>query len=57
MDGDDITHQSDAERIEAAAAVQRDATRRLSLEDRFRQNDSMSRFRVEAMRSRQRPGS
>lgn len=37
---------------EDAAAAQRQGTRRLSLEDRLQQNDSMSRFRADALRSR-----
>lgn len=41
-------------RDEEAAALQREASRRLSLEERFRQNDSMSRFRAEALQSRDR---
>lgn len=54
MGDEPVRELSDAERIEAAGAAQREASRRLSLQDRFRQNDSMSRFRVEAMRSRRR---
>jgi hypothetical protein len=42
----------DERRDEEASAAQRSGTRRLSLEDRFRQNDSLSRFRIEALRSR-----
>lgn len=37
-----------------ASMTQRKASRLLSIEDRFRQNDSMSRFRLEALRSRER---
>ncbi|MBI1844326.1 MAG: hypothetical protein HYR89_06920 [Actinobacteria bacterium] len=40
------------EHNEDAARAQREGTRRLSIEDRFRQNDSMSRFRAEALGSR-----
>lgn len=44
----------DERRAEEAVAAQRAGSRRLALEDRFRQNDSISRFRAEALRSRRR---
>lgn len=50
MDQSDSTVGTNSANEEAALA-QREGARRLSLEERFRQNDSMSRFRAEATRS------
>ena len=46
-----IDRRNDEDNVSA----QKLGVRRLSLEERFRQNDSLSRFRVEALRSRSRP--
>jgi hypothetical protein len=42
---------SERERNEAASRAQREGARKLSLEERFRQNDSISRLRAQALKS------
>lgn len=53
VDEDRSTSSTYDKSADDAIVAQREGVRRLSLEDRLRQNDSMSRFRAEALRSRQ----